>query len=170
MRVGPGRDGAFEEAFDSLFPRARRLAYRILGDASAAEDVAAEALARTCLRWTKLRDLPWRDAWVLRVATNLALDVAKRRRPALAPPDPTNDTDEAVLRLALVEALHALPKRQRQVLALRFLSDLSEADVAASLGISAGSVKTHTSRGLASLRQRLSDDDLTEVPLAAHGI
>jgi RNA polymerase sigma factor (sigma-70 family) len=169
MRVG-ARDEEFEEAFDDLFPRAQRLAYRILGERSAAEDVAAEAMARACLRWAKVRDLPWLDAWVLRVATNLALDAVKRRRPSPVSLVPDDGTDEAVLRLTMIEALHALPRRQREVLALRFLSDLSEADVAASLGISAGSVKTHTSRGLAALRLRLGDDGLQEVPLATHGI
>lgn len=170
MGVGPGRDEGFEEAFDDLFPRAHRVAYRILGDRTAAEDIAAEALARTCLRWRKLRDLPWRDGWVLRVATNLALDSVKRRRPAPESYVPFDGAEEAVLRVAMVEALHALPRRQREVLALRFLTDLSEADVAASLGISAGSVKTHTSRGLATLRARLGDDEYPEVPLAANGI
>jgi RNA polymerase sigma-70 factor (sigma-E family) len=170
MGVGPGRDEAFETAFDSLFPRARRLAFRILGDGAAAEDVAAEAMARTCLRWSKVRDLPWLDAWVLRVATNLALDSVKRRRPPAAPVESADGAEHAVLRMAMVEALHALPRRQREVLALRYLSDLSETDVAASLGISPGSVKTHTSRGLAALRARLGDDEPQEVPLATNGI
>jgi RNA polymerase sigma factor (sigma-70 family) len=166
--AGPRRDEEFEEAFDDLFPRAQRLAYRVLGNWLAAEDVAAEALARACLRWSKLRDAPWRDGWVLRVATNLALDVAKRKRPQPSPPRDVDAEDAAVLRVAMLEALERLPRRQRQVLALRFLSDLSETDVAAALHISAGSVKTHTSRGLATLRNQLGPD-MEEVPLAVNG-
>jgi RNA polymerase sigma factor (sigma-70 family) len=162
---GLRRDDEFEEAFDELFPRAQRLAYRILGNWLSAEDVAAEALARACLRWARLRSLPWRDGWVLRVTTNLALDVAKRKRPEPSVPTSVDAEDAAVLRLAMLKALEGLPRRQRQVLALRFLSDLSEADVATALHISAGSVKTHTSRGLTTLRQRLGPD-LEEVPVA----
>jgi RNA polymerase sigma-70 factor (sigma-E family) len=165
---GPKRDESFEAAFDELFPRAQRLAQRILGDWSVAEEVAAEALARTCLRWAKLRDAPWRDGWTLRVATNLALDAARRKRPNLQPADPLDPEEAATLRLALTEALRHLPRRQREVVALRFLSDLSEADVAAALGISAGSVKTHTSRGLAALRSELGDE-IEEAGLALNG-
>ena len=165
---GPGRDEDFEQAFDALFPRAQRLAYRILGNWLAAEDVAAEALARACFRWHKVRELPWRDGWVLRVATNLALDTAKRKAPELEVAEDLDAEEAAVLRLAMRQALQALPRRQREVLALRFLSDLNEADIATALGISAGSVKTHTSRGLATLRARLGDD-FQGVPLAANG-
>jgi RNA polymerase sigma-70 factor (sigma-E family) len=165
MLGGPRRDESFDEAFDKLFPRAQRLAERIVGDWMTAEDVAAEALARTCLRWSKLRDAPWRDGWTLRVTTNLALDVVRRKPPAVRPSAAPDASEAAVLRVALNEALLQLPRRQREVIALRYLSDLSEAEVAGALGISAGSVKTHTSRGLAALRTRMGDD-AEEVDLA----
>ena len=71
--------------------------------------------------------------------------------------------DTTTLRLALAEALRKLPRRQREAVALRFLSDLSEADTAEALGISAGSVKTHVHRGLATLRDELGDDRLEAV-------
>jgi len=160
----PRPDEDFEAAFDRLFPRAERLARRILGDDAAAEDVAAESLARLCLHWPRLRVQPYLDGWVLRVAANLAID-ATRRRPHELPAAATSTSDDAVaLRLALIAALQHLARRQREVIALRYLSDLSEAEVAAALGISEGSVKTHTSRGLAALRARLGDDE--EVPVA----
>src|SRR5688500_4191364 len=59
-------DPAFEDVFDRLFPRAVRLTHRILGDRAAAEDAAAEALARAYARWPRLRGVPWLDGWVLR--------------------------------------------------------------------------------------------------------
>jgi RNA polymerase sigma factor (sigma-70 family) len=62
------------------------------------------------------------------------------------------DPDRGVLR-----ALRTLPVRQREVLALRYYLDLSEAEIAATLGISAGSVKTHAHRGLATLAEQLED-------------
>jgi len=60
-----------------------------------------------------------------------------------------------VLRVALVAALGSLPRRQRQAVALRYLGDLSDGQVAVALGISVGSVKTHIHRGLGALRGRL---------------
>jgi RNA polymerase sigma-70 factor (sigma-E family) len=145
-------DERFERTFDELFPRAVGLAWKITGDRAAAEDAAAEALARTYTRWRKLRDVPYLEGWVLRVTTNLALDVVRRRRPAPDVRLPVDESEVSTLRLALSQALLALPKRQREALALRFLSGFTEAEVAEALGISAGSVKTHVHRGMAALR------------------
>jgi RNA polymerase sigma factor (sigma-70 family) len=58
-------------------------------------------------------------------------------------------------RVRMIAALRSLPDRQRECLALRYYLDLSEADIAETLGISNGSVKTHVHRGLATLAQRL---------------
>lgn len=131
----------------------------------AAEDVAAEAMARAYAHWRKIGDQPWREGWVVRVATNLALDAARKRSRVAARPyvdaspssGPTTEEqqDAIATRAALVEALARLPKRQREVVAMRHLAQMSEADVAAALRVSSGSVKTHLSRGLASLRRSL---------------
>jgi len=85
MGEQPGGPDGFEEAFDELFPRAERLAYQILSNRTAAEDVAAETLARTYLHWRRVGKLPHRDGWVLRVATNLPIDTVRRGHPE---PDP----------------------------------------------------------------------------------
>jgi RNA polymerase sigma factor (sigma-70 family) len=153
--VVEGAEG-FDDAFPALFARAYRVAFRILGHSGEAEDVASEALARALKSWRRVGSLPHRDAWVLRVATNLAIDVTRRRRrwvDGLALVDGVGEADDADLRLALREVLRSLPRRQRDVLALRYLADLSEVEVAALLGISHGSVKRHVSRGLAKLRR-----------------
>ena len=148
-------DDGFDEAFDELFPRAVRLGTRLLGDRSAAEDVAAEALARAYARWSKVGGLPYRDGWVLKVATNLAID-RLRRRPAEVAPAPAGDfEDEVDLRMALNAALLTLAPRQRQAVTLRYLGGLSDREVALALGISLGSVKTHIHRGLNGLRATL---------------
>ncbi len=150
-----GQDDGFEEAFDDLFPRAVRLAHRLLGDRAAAEDVAAEALARAYARWGKVGSLPYRDGWLLKVATNLAIDRLRRRSPEVMP-EPAGDFEDGVeLRLALNAALLTLAPRQRQAIALRYLGGLSDREVAQALGISLGSVKTHIHRGLNGLRSRL---------------
>lgn len=157
------RRETFEAAFPELFEQARRLAARLLG----AEDMAAEAMARAWLRWRRLEDASYRDAWVLRVATNLCLDSLRRRRTPVAAPPASDGAEQQVLRLALAAALGKLPRRQREAVVLRHLADLPESDVAAALGISPGTVGAHVHRGLAALRQRLGDD-FEEVPLAAN--
>ena len=154
----------FEDAFDDLFPRAERLAYRLLGDRAAAEDAAAEAMARTFLHWKKVSALPYRDGWVLRVATNVALDAFRHRPPRPEPDIPVDIEDVATMRVALVAALAALPRRQRSVIALHHLGGLTESEVARALGLSLGTVKTHVRRGAATLRLRLGDG-FEEVPV-----
>ena len=160
-----GGDG-FEEAFDALFPRAVRLAHRLLGDRAAAEDVAAEALARTYARWRKVSGLAYRDGWVLKVTTNLAIDRLRRRAPEVHA-EPAGDFEDGVeLRLALNAALLTLAPRQRQAIALRYLGGLNDREVAQALGISLGSVKTHIHRGLSGLRARLGTGLEEVVPIA----
>jgi RNA polymerase sigma factor (sigma-70 family) len=155
----------FEASFRDLFTRAFLLANRILGDPAGAEDVAAEALARTYAEWPKIRDLGYRDAWVLRVTTNLAVDVTRRRRP-LPDPGRTVDVQEtATLRVALSAALRALPRRQREAVSLRYLAGFTEAEVAAALEVSAGAVRTHIHRGIRALRERLGDAQLEEADI-----
>ena len=148
---------SFDEAFDTLFPRAERLAYRILGDWTDAEDVAAEALARAYANWRKVGSLPYRDGWVLKVATNLAIDWHRRRRPVAAPVVDPDVAETAMTRVALASALAALPRRQRTVISLRYLSGMTEQEVAHVLGLSLGTVKTHARRGAEALRLRLGD-------------
>lgn len=149
-------EAQFAEAFDDMFLRAFRVALRILRDPASAEDVAAEATARAYAHWRKIGDQPWREGWVVRVATNLALDVARKRN-HIADQAPAEDVvdDDVASRMVLVDALARLPRRQREVVALRHLGDLSEVECAEALRISTGSVKTHLHRGLAALRLRL---------------
>ena len=162
---GIQRDEAFEAAFVALHPRAQRLALRIVGDRAVADEIAAEALARTFADWKRLRAVDYLDAWVLRVTTNLALNVAMRRKVEMDPPPPLDPVDGVAVRLGLVDALRRLPARQREAVALRYLADMSEDDVARSLGVSTGTAKQHLHRGLRALRGALGDDDTQEVPV-----
>ena len=154
---------AFDEAFPELFLASFRLAYRMLGDRASAEDVAADALTITLVRWRRVVDLPYRVAWVLRVTGNLALKAVRRRDRSGVPPTTEipaeNDIErQATLRLALAAALARLPRRQRDAIVLRYLSGMNEREVADVLGVTSGTVKTHTHRGLAALRQTLGPD------------
>lgn len=161
MDERPTTDG-FERAFADLYPRARSVALRILGSIPAAEDAAAEALTRALVDWTRVGALPYRDAWVLRVTANVAIDAARKRRPdaaeAVDAPDDAVVGDAAVLRVTLVAALAALPRRQREAIVLRHLVGLPEADVAAAMQLSTNSVKKHLQRGLAKLRRLVPEE------------
>jgi RNA polymerase sigma factor (sigma-70 family) len=141
----------FEEAFPSLVLLARRAAQRVLGDFTEAEDVAAETMARAFDRWSRVQRYP--EPWVVRVATNLALDQARRgSAPVLPGRSAISVEDQVIDRSTAVELLARLPRRQAEVVALTLLSDLTMARTAEVLGISLGSVKRHSKRGLASLR------------------
>ena len=145
---------AYDDCFGELYRGAYGVAFRILGDRGDAEDVAQETLARAFLAWRRISG--YADAWVARVAGNVAIDKWRRRANAPQPPPPGVASDpHASDRVDLVRALRALPQRQREVVVLRYLADRSEESVAATLGCSIGSVKTHASRGLAALRARL---------------
>jgi RNA polymerase sigma factor (sigma-70 family) len=147
-------DDDFEPVFRRLYPLAARLAYRILGDRELAEDVAAEACARALARWERVGRLAHREAWVMRVASNLALDTVKRKAPP-GPDLPASDIGDTVaLRVAVAVALRALPRRQREVIVLRYFVGLPDCDVAGALGIAEGTVRTHVRRGLGALRDR----------------
>lgn len=145
----------FSDEFPRLFRVAYSVSYRVLGSRTEAEDVAQEALIRAYARWRRVE--PHADAWISRVSTNLAIDRFRRLRARPSPASEQEPSQFADERMDLVRALRALPKRQREVVAMRYLADLSEADVAAALGIAAGTVKAHAARGLAALRPAMNE-------------
>lgn len=150
----------FAGEFEQLHARAYRVAFRLLGSRADAEDVAAETLARTYLRWRQVGS--YAQPWVAKVAANLAIDAGRRRRrdSAAVVAERAMTDPHVEQRLDLHRALRSLSRRQREVVVLRYLADLPEQDVAAALHCSVGSVKTHASRGLAALRMTLADPDV----------
>lgn len=158
--------GGYDEQFDDLAAIAYRVAFRMLGAREDARDVAQEAMARAYAHWRRASGHP--EAWVSRVAANRAIDLLRRRGRVSEPAqEPVADHGpHATERLELVRALEALPRRQREVVVLRYLADLPEAEVAAQLGCSAGTVKQHASRGLAALRSALAQPVLLPAPTA----
>jgi RNA polymerase sigma factor (sigma-70 family) len=169
MSVIAADDGEFGEAFPELFMVAYQVTYRILGDVTRAEDAAAEATARALASWRRVSRMDHRNGWVARVAGNVAIDDIRgqnRRRdsPETRSAVAADGTEMAVLRLALGAAMAGLSTRQREVIALRYLADLDEAEVSRALGISVNSVKKHAARGKAALRTRLGP--MQEVSLA----
>jgi RNA polymerase sigma-70 factor (ECF subfamily) len=141
----------FDERFEECFRVSYQAAYRVLGNRADAEDIAQEAMARAYVKWRSIST--YAEPWLARVATNLALDAARakaRQRTRTITPSP--DTEAIAQRLDFANAIARLPRRQREVVALRYIADLSEEDVARLLKCTAGTVKQHAHRGLTALR------------------
>jgi RNA polymerase sigma-70 factor (sigma-E family) len=147
--------GDFDSFFRGVFPKAVAVAQRITGDRGSAEDAAVEALAKAHVRWKRIGGQPWREAWVYKVAVNQAIRELPRPIPAEPAPAAGDPADHVAIRQTLTAALRRLPRRQCEVIVLRYLLDFSEAEVAAALGVSHGTVKTHLHRGMAAIRKSL---------------
>jgi RNA polymerase sigma-70 factor (sigma-E family) len=142
----------------AAWPRLLRSAWLLTGDWHQAEDILQTALLKTYPRWRRVRDGA-ADAYVRKVLARTYLSWWRRRWrsevPTAQPPDvPANgDHSGSVdLKLAVADALRALPRGQRAVLMLRFHADLTEADTARVLGVSVGTVKSQTARAFGTLR------------------
>jgi RNA polymerase sigma-70 factor (sigma-E family) len=141
-----------------------RLAFIILGDRQSAEDVVQEAFCGLFRAWDRLPGdtniLGYLRVCVVNGCRTL-LRRAKRTPRALAiPPAPSAEASMLVgeERRAAVAALRRLPPRQREALVLRYFADLPERETAEAMGVSRGTVKSTTARGLASLGRMLRED------------
>ncbi|WP_425955447.1 SigE family RNA polymerase sigma factor [Xylanimonas sp. McL0601] len=158
-----------------------RMAFLLCGDAHRADELTQQALERTYRAWSRAR-VGDPLAYARKVLANLRIDGWRRtRREVLAGPDdlpqlpdggarasggiPRTATAAVDDRDAVVRALLLLPLKQRRVVVLRHLLDLTEAEVAAELGVPVGTVKSNASRGLAHLRAIL---ELDPRPMAPH--
>ena len=158
------RQAGFEVFVRLEAPRLLRIAVGLTGQAQDAEDLLQVALERVSRRWGRGAEQE-PVAYCRTVLARLAVDRwrARQRRPALlltaAVPDRAAPGDgEVGVEPALLEALRALPPRQRAVVALRYLEDLSEQETAAALGAALGTVKSQAAKGLARLRMSLPVD------------
>jgi RNA polymerase sigma-70 factor (sigma-E family) len=140
-----------------------RTAYFLTGDRGLAEDLLQSTLTRTYLRWHRIEHRGAELSYARKTMASTAVTWwrrmswhAERPRDDL-PPLPVEDgTAEVDERAGIVAAVRRLPPRQRAVVALRYLEDLSEAETARLLGCSAGTVKSQASRALKTLRRELS--------------
>ncbi len=160
-------DTAVEQLYAAHWRRLVRLAVLLLRDQGAAEEVVQDAFVAMHGRWRSLRDPDKALAYLRQTVVNRSRSALRHRgvverhlarQSAAALADPADAPALAGdRRSAVLDALRALPTRQREVLALRYYLELSEAEIADTLGISRGSVKAHASRGSATLRALLTD-------------
>jgi RNA polymerase sigma-70 factor (sigma-E family) len=145
-----------------------RTAYLLAGDWATAEDLLQTTLTKTYLAWKRLGEIEAVEPYARRVLANTATSWWRRRwhgeRPTEVLPERAapDRIDEQIERDALWRHVRALPRRQRAVLVLRFYEDMSEAQTAAILDISAGTVKSQTSRALSTLRRKLDAEVAVE--------
>jgi RNA polymerase sigma-70 factor (sigma-E family) len=150
----------FGQFMASRWPGLVRLAYGLTGDRWLAEDIAQAALASAYAAWWRVRRADDPDAYVRRILINACNSRFRRRRVtedlhamAELPDNQLADPSDVVgERAALVAAVRELPPRQRAIVVLRYLEDLTDAQVAVVLGCSAGTVRSQASRALAKLR------------------
>jgi RNA polymerase sigma-70 factor (sigma-E family) len=169
--VSTGSDEEFDGFMRGRWPAMVRLAYALTGDAGHAEDLAQAAFARAYASWGRVRRAGDPEAYVRRIVINEHRSRFRKHRVAEELRGDLTDTADSRLpggqyqgpeeRQALLDALRALGPRQRAVVVLRYWLDLSEAETAAALNCSVGTVKSQASRALASLRKSAMADDGT---------
>lgn len=163
--TGDSRDAttsAFVEFVQARQGAFLRFAYLLTSDHHTAEDLVQTALAKTYLSWDKIRDRDAVDAYVRRIIVNEHTSLWRRawkrnERPTEQLPEHVSADHDGGDRDAMWRVVQTLPTRQRAAVVLRYYEDLSEADTAAILGCSVGTVKSQTSRAIASLRTTLAD-------------
>jgi RNA polymerase sigma-70 factor (sigma-E family) len=156
-----GCGAAVEQLLVARGPHLMRAAVALAGSRPDGEDLLQAALERLLRNYRRVETDP--EGYLRRTLYNLAADgwrrrgVVRRWQPVAAAPEGSADGTDAVdIRDALVRLLAQLPPRQRVVVVLRYWEQLSEAETAAFLGCSAGSVKSAASRGMGRLRELAS--------------
>jgi RNA polymerase sigma-70 factor (sigma-E family) len=143
-----------------------RLAVLLVRDVATAEEVVQDSFIAMHSAWRRLRDSDKALSYLRQSVVNRSRSVLRHRvvvdrnAPKAAPDMPSAEQGALSLleRAQVIAALRKLPLRQREALVLKYYADLSEAQIAASMGISRGAVKSHTARGMASLRNVLETE------------
>jgi len=148
-----------------------RLAFALTGDWGLAEDLAQEAFARVFRSWGNIRDQQSAPAYLRTTVVNLARRSLRRglqeRRAWSGVGDPRSA--DSATDIDLLRALARLPARKRACVVLRYYLDLSEADTAAALGVSVGTVKSQTARALRQLEALLAEPGTASALRPGHG-
>lgn len=167
--TAPDAQRRVDEQVAALHARAYRpmvgLAVVLTDSPALAEEIVQEAFVRVLGRWRRIRDLDAAEAYLRTAVVNLCRDSWRRERLARRLPPPTDpdrvtpSTEERAVvsdeHRRVLAAIDTLPARQREVVALRYFSGLTEIQVADALGIGLGTVKSYHHRAIAALRQEL---------------
>jgi RNA polymerase sigma-70 factor (sigma-E family) len=159
-------DDAVTELYTMHYRQLVRLAAMLVRDTPTAEEVVQDAFVAVHGRWDGLRDAEKALAYLRQAVVNKSRSVLRHRLVVeknlqTAPPDmpsAEHGAFAALERSAVIAALRKLPGRQREAVVLRYYADLSEAEIAATMGISKGAVKSHTARGMSALRTALAQE------------
>jgi RNA polymerase sigma-70 factor (ECF subfamily) len=166
MVVAGGRAESFERFFAATKDDVFRSLLVITRDPALADDGVAEAFTRAFERWSDVSVHPAPKAWVARTALNHVRSDRRRFRWITSDVPDIPDAPEpevSTIDPQLVARVLRLPRRQREVVALRILLDLSEERTAELLGIATGTVGAHLSKALGRLERELTDAGITEV-------
>jgi RNA polymerase sigma-70 factor (sigma-E family) len=153
----------------SVQPGLRRTAFLMCGDWALASDHVQEALIRVYRHWPRLRGEAEARSYARKAVVSVVIDAKRRRSSTEVPVDEIydaggpDDAERAADRELLTRCLARVPARQRACLVLRYYDDLSVSEVAGMLGISEGTVKSQTARGLDALQAafaRETNDEL----------
>jgi len=164
IHVGESPTASFDALYEQQWWPMLRVAVGLVDDRASAEDVVQDAFAALFRRWDTLRDPAAATAYLRTSVVNAARSTLRRRGVArrhlhLTTADPVEDADHSSLRSAehheLRHALRTLPQRQREVLTLRYLTEMSDSDIAATTGLSPSGVRSAASRGLTALRSTI---------------
>jgi RNA polymerase sigma-70 factor (sigma-E family) len=150
---------SFDAFVRARLPHLLRLGRALTGSEQAGADLVQDALERSLMRWSRIESED-PEGYVRRVMVTRNISAWRRvRRERLTADVPETSYDDPQADPALWAALTQLPPRQRAVIALRYYEDLTEAQTAHLLGISAGTVKSQASRAMAKLRELLADQE-----------
>jgi RNA polymerase sigma-70 factor (sigma-E family) len=161
VTVDEERRQVFDDFARARIPELLRFGHALTGSPHAAADLVQDALERTMLAWARVENQGDPEGYVRRIMVNRNISIWRRhRRETLVFEIPEDagrrgaGRPEPVVRdLALWDRIRALPPRQRTVIVLRYYEDMSEAQIAALMGSSVGTVKSQASRALAALRR-----------------
>lgn len=156
-------DQALTALYTAHYRKLVRIAALLLDDIGVSEEVVQDAYVKMHGAWKRIRDPQAAEAYLRTTVANLARSRMRRRmvaqkhapKPMPDAPSAEHGAMESLERDRVVAALRCLPPRQRECLVLRYYADLSEAQIAETMKISPGAVKSHASRGMAALRARL---------------
>ena len=156
-------DRLVTEIYHGEYKSLVRLAVLLVHDVPTAEEVVQDAFEAMHTAWRRLREKEKALSYLRQAVVNRSRSVLRHRTvvdrnaPKPAPDEPSAEHGALALieRSAVIAALRTLPDRQREAVVLRYYADLSEADIAATMGISRGAVKSHTARAMAALKSIL---------------